>query len=60
LNARQLREHLAELLNPQRNPEQAAKKNPPTPEPLPKPATKSNKGFRQHVKRLLARQRNED
>ena len=60
MNDRQFREHLAELLNRQRNPDQPANKNPPTPEPTPEHATKSNKEFRQHIKRLLARQSNQD
>ena len=50
MNDRQFREHLAELLNRQRNPDQPANKNPPTPEPTPEHATKSNKEFRQHIK----------
>jgi hypothetical protein len=54
------RRHLAELLARQRNPDRPAKKNPPTAELTPKPATMSNKEFLQHIELLLARQRNED
>ena len=59
MNGKELRQHLAELLARQRNPDQPAKKQPPTPEPTPKSATMSNKEFRRHLKQLVARQRNE-
>ena len=59
MNDKEFREHLAELAR-QRNPDQPAKKNPPTPEPTPKPVTMSNKEFRQHLKQLVARQRNHE
>ena len=39
MNDKEFREHLAELRARQRNPDRPAKKNPPTPEPIPKPAT---------------------
>jgi hypothetical protein len=60
VNDKEFRQHLAELLARQRNPDQPAKKNPATPELPPKPATMSNKEFRQHLKQLMARQRKED
>jgi hypothetical protein len=60
VNDKEFRQHLAELLARQRNPDLPAKKNRPTPEPAPKPATMSNKEFRQHLKQLMARQRNEE
>jgi hypothetical protein len=60
VNDRGFRQHLAELLYRQRNPDAPAKKIPPTPEPPTKPATMSNKEFRQHIKQLVAQQRNPD
>jgi hypothetical protein len=60
VNDKEFRQHLAELLARQRNPERPAKKDPATPELSPKPATMSNKEFRQHLKQLTMRQRNED
>ena len=59
MNDKEFRQHLAELLARQRNPDQPAKKNPASPELPPKPATMSNKEFRQHIKVPLKRQRNE-
>jgi hypothetical protein len=59
VNDKEFRQHLAELLARQRNPDRPAKKNPPTHELPPKPATMSNKEFCQHLKQLMARQRNE-
>jgi len=60
VNDREFRQHLAELLAKQRNPDRPSKKNPPTAEASPKPATMSNKDFRQHIRQLLAQQRNQD
>ena len=60
VNDKEFRQHLAELLARQRNPDQPAKKTPPTPESTPKPATMSNKEFRRHFKHLMARQRSEE
>ena len=59
MNDKEFRQHVAELLARQRNRGQAAKKNPPTPEPPTQPATMWNKEFRQHLKQLVARQHNE-
>jgi hypothetical protein len=60
VNDKEFRQHLAELLASQRNPDQPAKKNSPPPETPLKPATMSNKEFRNHLKQLVARQGNED
>jgi hypothetical protein len=60
VNDKEFRQHLAELLARQRNPDRPAKKNPPTPESTPKPATMSNTEFDRHLKQLVARQHNEE
>jgi hypothetical protein len=60
VNDREFRQHLAELLAIQRNPDQPSKNNVPTLELSSKPATMSNKEFRRHIAQLLAQQRNED
>jgi hypothetical protein len=60
VNDKEFRQRLVELLARQRNPDQPAKKNAPTPELPPKPATMSNKEFRKHLKQFVARQGNED
>jgi hypothetical protein len=60
VNDREFRQYIADLLAKQRNPDSPARRNSPSPETIPQPASMTDREFRKHIKQLLARQRTED